>query len=80
MSMREFTVEEARALIPEVRAQAAEIVRLRADLVLDLRTKGSSEVGGRPEAKAYEARLDEKATCSAQRRRSRWRSISPALG
>ncbi|GLZ05880.1 hypothetical protein Acsp03_33460 [Actinomadura sp. NBRC 104412] len=59
---REFTVEEARAMIPEVREHAAEIVRLRADLAeltLDLRVRGTSERGGIPEVKATEARLDE---------------------
>jgi hypothetical protein len=59
---REFTVAEARALIPEVRKHAAEIVRLRADLAeltLDLRVLGTSERGGIPEVKATEARLDE---------------------
>jgi hypothetical protein len=59
---REFTVAEARALIPEVRDRAAEIVRRRADLAeltLDLRVHGASERGGIPEVKASEARLDE---------------------
>jgi hypothetical protein len=59
---REFTVAEARALIPEVRKHAAEIVRLRADLAeltLDLRVHGTSERGGIPEVKATEAMLDE---------------------
>jgi hypothetical protein len=59
---REFTVAEARALIPEVRKHADEIVRLRADLAeltLDLRVQGTSERGGIPEVKASEARLDE---------------------
>ncbi|MFI0350530.1 DUF2203 domain-containing protein [Actinomadura sp. 9N407] len=59
---REFTVAEARALIPEVRDRAAEIVRRRADLAeltLDLRVRGVSERGGIPEVKASEARLDE---------------------
>ncbi|WP_345024321.1 DUF2203 domain-containing protein [Actinomadura keratinilytica] len=60
--VREFTVAEARALIPEVRERAAEVVRLRADLAelaLDLRTCGASPLGGVAEAKAFEARLDE---------------------
>ncbi|GAA2111850.1 DUF2203 domain-containing protein [Actinomadura alba] len=64
-SEREFTIAQARALMPEVRAKAAEIVRLRADLAeltLDLHTAGSSAMGGRPEAKAYEARLQEHVT------------------
>ncbi|GAA3925803.1 DUF2203 domain-containing protein [Actinomadura viridis] len=59
---REFTVAEARALIPQVREHAAELVRLRADLAeltLDLRVHGASERGGIPEVKASEARLDE---------------------
>jgi len=59
---REFTVDEARALIPEVRKRAAEIQRVRADLAeltLDLRVLGVSDRGGVPEVKAAEARLDE---------------------
>ena len=62
MDERQFTVAEARALIPEVKKHAAEIVRLRADLAeltLDLRTRGASDRGGIPEVKAAEARLDE---------------------
>ncbi|MBW8484793.1 DUF2203 domain-containing protein [Actinomadura parmotrematis] len=58
----QFTVEEARALVPQVRERAAEIVRHRADLAelaLDLRAGGPSRLGGRPELKALEARLDE---------------------
>jgi hypothetical protein len=65
MEEREFTLAEARALLPEVRARAAEIVRARADLAeltFDLRTTGSSERGGIPEAKAFEARLNEALT------------------
>ncbi|MDL4816005.1 DUF2203 domain-containing protein [Actinomadura opuntiae] len=59
---RQFTVAQARALVPEVRERAAEIVRLRADLAelaLDLRTAGESAFGGMAEAKSYEARIDE---------------------
>jgi hypothetical protein len=62
MGEQEFTVAEARVLLPEVRARAAEIVRARADLAeltFDLRAAGSSELGGIPEAKAFEARLNE---------------------
>ena len=60
--VREFTVAQARALIPEVRERAARIAELRADLAElahDLRTSGSSALGGRAELKALEARLDE---------------------
>jgi hypothetical protein len=62
MGENEFTVASARALIPEVRVRAAEIVRIRADLAElahELRTQGSSELGGKAEAKALEARLEE---------------------
>ncbi|MCW2886615.1 MAG: hypothetical protein QOE54_716 [Streptosporangiaceae bacterium] len=61
-SEREFTLAEARALMPEVLSKADEIVRLRADLAElahELNTEGSSPFGGIPEAKAYEARLEE---------------------
>jgi hypothetical protein len=63
MNDREFTIAQARALMPGVLEAAAEIVRLRADLAeltLDLRRTGSSDLGGIPEAKAYEARLQER--------------------
>lgn len=61
MTDRTFTVDEARALIPDVRERTEEIIRMRADLAElahDLR-QGASTDGGIPEAKAYEARLDE---------------------
>ena len=57
-----FTLEEARGLLPEVRAHAAELIAVRADLV-DLQTalnRGvSSPLGALPEAKGLEARLSE---------------------
>lgn len=59
---RTFTVAEACALMPEVRRRADEIVAARADLAelaADLRTHGHSPLGGVPEAKALEARMDE---------------------
>jgi hypothetical protein len=62
MAEREFTVADARALLPEVRERAADLVRVRADLTQlahELRTAGSSELGGVPEVKAFEARLDD---------------------
>jgi hypothetical protein len=58
----EFTRDEALALMPEVRVKAAQLVRLRADLAelsLDLRTTGISDLGGTAEAKGLEARLDD---------------------
>jgi hypothetical protein len=61
---RTFSVDEARGLIPEVRERIDAIVAARADLTelaLDLRTAGTSPLGGTPEAKAYEARIDEAA-------------------
>ncbi|MBB6172731.1 hypothetical protein HNR23_002791 [Nocardiopsis mwathae] len=57
-----FTLEEARALMPEVRKHVDEFVRLRADLAehaADLRISGSSPLGGVPELKAMEARFSE---------------------
>jgi hypothetical protein len=62
MTEREFTVPEARALMPEVRERAADFVRIRADLAQlahELHTAGSSELGGVAEVKALEARLDD---------------------
>jgi hypothetical protein len=62
MAEREFTVAEARALLPEVRERATEFVRVRADLTQlahELQESGSSELGGMAEVKAFEARLDD---------------------
>lgn len=62
VSDRIFTVDEARALLPEVRAQIDAIVAARADLAelaADLRAGRPSPLGGTPERKAYEARIDE---------------------
>lgn len=61
MTDHTFSVAEARALIPGVRERTAEIIRTRADLAElahNLRLGKPSE-GGIPEAKAYEAHLDE---------------------
>lgn len=58
---REFTLDEARALMPELLERAAIIVRLRADLAElshGLRV-GRSGGGGVAEAKALEAHLNE---------------------
>ncbi len=62
VSDRIFTLAEARALLPEVRVQMEAIVAARADLAelaFDLRTGRPSPLGGLPERKAYEARVDE---------------------
>jgi hypothetical protein len=59
---RTFTLGEARGLVPEVRAQIDAIVAARADLAELSFALGSgltSHLGGRPEVKAYEARIDE---------------------
>lgn len=59
---REFTIEEARSLMPEVVERARIIVRLRselAELTLNLYDDGPSESGGLAEAKALEAHLNE---------------------
>jgi len=59
---RIFSVEQARAMLPEVLERADEFVRLRADLAElshDLRTVGRSPLGGLAEAKALDARMEE---------------------
>jgi hypothetical protein len=59
---RTFALSAARALIPEVRAQIDAIVAARADLAeltYALRSGVTSRLGGKPELKAYEARIDE---------------------
>jgi hypothetical protein len=57
-----FTVGEARGLLPEVQARAAEMIAIRADLVelaAALRNGERSSAGGLPEMKALEARMNE---------------------
>lgn len=59
---RLFGVEEARALLPEVRRRVAALIEARADLSelsSDLRRSGSSALGGLAEAKGLQARLDD---------------------
>ena len=59
---REFTLDEARKLLPEVLEHAEELVAVRADLVelqASLALGGSSELGGLPEAKGLQARFSE---------------------
>jgi hypothetical protein len=59
---RTFTLSEARALVPEVRVQIDAIVAARADhaeLTFALRSGIPSHLGGKPELKGYEARIDE---------------------
>ncbi len=57
-----FTVAEARALVPAMRQHAVHLAELRADLVeaqAVLRRGQRPAVGGLPEVKALEARLQE---------------------
>jgi hypothetical protein len=59
---RTFTLDEARALLPEVLDRADAFVLIRADmaeLAHDLAQGAGSPLGGLAEAKAYEARMDE---------------------
>jgi hypothetical protein len=59
---QEFTLEQARQLMPAVRARAKELIAVRADLVelqAALAAGGSSALGGLPEAKGLQARLSE---------------------
>ncbi|MCA1704929.1 MAG: DUF2203 domain-containing protein [Actinobacteria bacterium] len=59
---RLFGVPEARALLPEVRRRVDALIEVRADLTelsIDLQRIGSSALGGVPEVKALQARLDD---------------------
>ncbi|MEV0595633.1 DUF2203 domain-containing protein [Nonomuraea cavernae] len=59
---RLFTLDEARSLMPSILDEARELVAARADLAeiaLDWKTAGSSALGGIPELKALEARIEE---------------------
>jgi hypothetical protein len=59
---RLFGVDEARALLPEVRRRVDALVEARADLTelsVGLRRSGSSSLGGLAEMKALQARLDD---------------------
>jgi hypothetical protein len=59
---RLFGIPEARALLPEVRRRADALIEVRANLTelsIDLRRIGSSALGGVPEMKALQARLDD---------------------
>ena len=64
-----FTLEEARAVLGQVRPVLDEVVAVRADaadLAAALRAGAPSPLGGVAEAKAYEARLDELMTTVQQ--------------
>ncbi|AQZ60745.1 unnamed protein product [[Actinomadura] parvosata subsp. kistnae] len=59
---RIFTLDEARALLPAVMREAAELIAARADLAeidFERRTGGRSELGGLPELKGLQARIEE---------------------
>lgn len=65
-----FTLQEARALVPELRRHVAGLVELRAELVeaqVALEQGERPAVGGLPEVKALEARLQEAVDWFAQR-------------
>lgn len=56
---RQFTVDEARAMLPEVRAMAEEFVALRAELATARHAQINGELDGLADLKAAEARLSE---------------------
>ncbi|MEU0571734.1 DUF2203 domain-containing protein [Nonomuraea sp. NPDC005983] len=59
---RTFTPDEARALMPAIIVEVGELVAARADLreiSVDRENTGSSALGGIPELKALEARIQE---------------------
>lgn len=56
---RWFTIDEARALMPEVHAHAARLVPMRAELARCGRALEAGDYSLRPELKALEAHLSE---------------------
>jgi hypothetical protein len=59
---REFTVDEARALLASLRPLIDDLIQVRADaveLTLAVQPRQVSPLGGLPELKASQARLDE---------------------
>ncbi|MGH3479371.1 MAG: DUF2203 domain-containing protein [Nocardioidaceae bacterium] len=59
---RMFRLQQARALLPEIRRRVDALIEIRADLTelsVDLRRVGSSSLGGVAEMKALQARLDD---------------------
>ncbi|MEV4359819.1 DUF2203 domain-containing protein [Nonomuraea sp. NPDC049625] len=59
---RIFTLDEARELLPGVMRDAREVIAARADLAeidFDRRATGSSPLGGLPEIKGLQARIEE---------------------
>ncbi|HYK67813.1 MAG TPA: DUF2203 domain-containing protein [Streptosporangiaceae bacterium] len=59
---RTFTLDEARDLMPEVQTRADALIEVRASLVelqAALATGESSQLGGLPEAKGFQAQLSE---------------------
>ncbi|WP_336215216.1 DUF2203 domain-containing protein [Nonomuraea sp. LPB2021202275-12-8] len=59
---RLFTLDEARALMPSIIEDARALIAARADLAeiaFDRDTAGTSPLGGLPELKAVEARIEE---------------------
>lgn len=76
-----FTVEEARAVLAELRPLLDELVVLRADAAeLSAAARGGppTALGGLPELKAAEARLDELLT-SVQQRGVELKGLAPLL-
>ncbi|MCA2228344.1 DUF2203 domain-containing protein [Nonomuraea aurantiaca] len=59
---RTFTLDEARSLMPSIIDAAGELITARADLAeiaFDRQSAGVSALGGIPEMKAIEARIEE---------------------
>jgi hypothetical protein len=59
---RTFTLQEARALLPDVQDKAREFITLRADITEVAAAMNAgirSSLGGMPEVKAWEARVHE---------------------
>ncbi|MEU4227122.1 DUF2203 domain-containing protein [Nonomuraea sp. NPDC026600] len=60
--VRMFSADEARSLMPSIIGDAGELIAARADLAeiaFDRQSAGASALGGIPEIKALEARIEE---------------------
>lgn len=80
-AQRTWTLAEANAALPEAVQRIEQVAEMRRDLVAivrDLNLAGESDLGGVPEAKALEARIDDAMTWFAATG-IQVKSIAPAL-
>ncbi|MCW2607867.1 MAG: hypothetical protein JWO60_2560 [Frankiales bacterium] len=76
-----FSLEEARTVLADLRPVLSDVVRLRADLTelsAAVRTGAPSALGGLPELKALQARLDDALT-AVQQTGAELKGLAPLL-